>query len=334
MRLLLLSLGGERSVSRKADGAPRGAVTHYKPISDPESVGTTRRQPSLGRPRQRLALEHRAEPLRLEQMATAELEPELGEDRGRVRVARRLGLSVLGDEPVAELVETLVGREDSPHDELRGDGAVPPVLRETERDVPPPLLPVHVEQRAGAERDRTAGVAAVAANAEAQVLSFSDRRELAELAARSEKRHVGVAEPERRELRELGAQLERQPRPARHDPVHARRRPELVVAEHAGGVRGEPLGERRDVLGLDGEAGGSAVPAPATEQVRARGEPGVEVERRNRTPGALPVALTAGDEDDGPVEALDEPGGDDSDHALVPVPPGDDIRAPPAVGLR
>src|SRR5579864_4440865 len=48
MRLLLLSLGGERSVSRKADGAPRGAVTHYKPISDPESVGTTQRQPSLG----------------------------------------------------------------------------------------------------------------------------------------------------------------------------------------------------------------------------------------------------------------------------------------------
>src|SRR5579864_9317111 len=47
MRLLLLSLGGERSVSRKADGAPRGAVTHYKPISDPASVGTTQRQPSL-----------------------------------------------------------------------------------------------------------------------------------------------------------------------------------------------------------------------------------------------------------------------------------------------
>src|SRR5581483_6164440 len=211
--------------------------------------------------------------------------------------------------------------------------AVPSVLRETERDVPPPLLPVHVEQRAGAERDRTAGVAAVAANAEPQVLPLSDRRELAELAAGSEKRHVGVAEPERRELRELGAELERQPRLARHDPVHARRRPEIVVGEHAGGMRGEPLGERGDVLRLDRETGGGAVAAPAPEQVRARGEPGVEVERRDRATGALPVALTAGEEHDRPLEALDEPGGDDSDHALVPVLPGDDIRAPAAVGL-
>ena len=46
MRLLLL-LGGKRSLSRKADGAPRGAVAHQKPVNDPEAVGTTRRQSSL-----------------------------------------------------------------------------------------------------------------------------------------------------------------------------------------------------------------------------------------------------------------------------------------------
>jgi hypothetical protein len=47
MRLLLL-LGGERSLSRKADGAPAGAVRAYQRVSGPEAVGTTRRQSILG----------------------------------------------------------------------------------------------------------------------------------------------------------------------------------------------------------------------------------------------------------------------------------------------
>src|SRR5262249_7736919 len=48
MRLLLL-LGGERSLSRKADGALTGAVRHQALTNDdPAAVVTTRRQSSLG----------------------------------------------------------------------------------------------------------------------------------------------------------------------------------------------------------------------------------------------------------------------------------------------
>src|SRR5581483_4756875 len=43
---------------------------------------------------------------------------------------------------------------------------------------------------------------------------------------------------------------------------------------------------------------------------------------------------TARDEHDGTVEALDEAGRDDPDHALVPVLARDDVRAPALVGLR
>ena len=73
--------------------------------------------------------------------------------------------------------------------------------------------------------------------------------------------------------------------------------------------------------------------APPLEQVGARAEPAVQVERRDRPARSLPVAVAARDQHDGAVEALDEPRGDDADHALVPVGAGDDVRAPAAVGL-
>src|SRR6266542_4006684 len=51
MRLLLLCLAvKEPSLSRTADGARSGAVHVYKDLSDPDSVGTTRRQSTLGKP--------------------------------------------------------------------------------------------------------------------------------------------------------------------------------------------------------------------------------------------------------------------------------------------
>ena len=55
-------------------------------------------------------------------------------------------------------------------------------------------------------------------------------------------------------------------------------------------------------------------------------KPAVQVERRDRPPRALPVAVRAGDQHDRPVEALDEPRRDDADHALVPALAGDDVR--------
>src|SRR5581483_6441948 len=98
-------------------------------------------------------------------------------------------------------------------------------------DVPADALPVDVESRSDAERDRAAGVGAVATHAEAQMLALADRGEVAELAAGREQGHLGIAEPERRQLRELRAQVEREPRPARHDPVDARRRQEVLFLE-------------------------------------------------------------------------------------------------------
>ena len=83
------------------------------------------------------------------------------------------------------------------------DGAVPAVLLQPERDVVAARPAGTVELPAEAERDRAARVGAVAADAEAQMLALADRRELAELAAGGEQRHLRVAEPERREPREL-----------------------------------------------------------------------------------------------------------------------------------
>src|SRR5207302_5874476 len=68
--------------------------------------------------------------------------------------------------------------------------------------------------------------------------------------------------------------------------------------------------------------------APTLEQRRARAEPAVQVESRDRPARPLPVALgTARDQYDRPVEALDEPRRDDPDHAFVPVLSGDDVGA-------
>ena len=60
----------------------------------------------------------------------------------------------------------------------------------------------------------------------------------------------------------------------------------------------------------------------------------MQVERRYRSPRALPVAVRAGDHHDGPVVALDEARRDDADHALVPALAGDDVAAPSAARLR
>jgi hypothetical protein len=61
--------------------------------------------------------------------------------------------------------------------------------------------------------------------------------------------------------------------------------------------------------------------------LRAGAEAAVQVERRDRATRALPCRLGAGDQDDRPVVALDEPRRDDPDHPLVPLLARDDVAA-------
>ena len=106
-----------------------------------------------------------------------------------------------------------------------------------------------------------------------------------------------------------------------------RGRAQVVLAEREVADRREGLGEGLDVLRLDRETRRRRVPAPALEVARALAQPVVEIEARDRAPRALPVAVGAGDQHDRPVVALDEPRGDDADHALVPAGAGDHVGA-------
>src|SRR5206468_6612781 len=83
-----------------------------------------------------------------------------------------------------------------------------------------------------------------------------------------------------------------------------------------------------------GEAGGGAVAAPPAEMRRARREGAVEVEGSDRPARTLPGFLAAGDQDDRPVVALDEPRRNDTDHALVPLRVREDVAVTSLLRLR
>ena len=144
------------------------------------------------------------------------------------------------------------------------------------------------------------------------------------LAAGHEQGHVGVAEPERRQPLELAGEVERERRRG-NDRVDPRHRGEILLGDLALRVGGERRGERLELLGPDRQAGGGTMAAEPLQVLGARRETGVEVEARHRSPGALPALALAGDQDDGTAEALDEPRGDDPDHALVPALAPDDV---------
>ena len=59
----------------------------------------------------------------------------------------------------------------------------------------------------------------------------------------------------------------------------------------------------------------------------------MQVERGDRAARPLPEPFAAGDEDDGPVVALDQTRRDDADHAFVPVFVPDDVRATASLRL-
>ena len=156
-----------------------------------------------------------------------------------------------------------------------------------------------------------------------------------ELAAVDEQRHARVAEAERRQP----ARAPRRARSPSSEPATTAStgdpRAQVVVGQHRVGVRGERRGERLDALGADRQArrrrGGrrSARGARRTRRARRAGRTS-----RSRAARALPVAVGAGDQHDGPAVALDEPRRDDADHALVPVLAGDDVAAVAAPRLR
>ena len=159
------------------------------------------------------------------------------------------------------------------------------------------------------------------------MLAFTDGRELTELAAGCEQRDVGIREPERRKLSQLLAELERELRAAREHCVDHGRGDEVFGVEQAFGLLRERLRELLDPFRCDREAGGRSMAAEALEEGRTGTEGAVQVERGDRAARPLPEPFAAGDQDDGPVVALDETRGHDPDHAFVPVFSPDDVRA-------
>src|SRR5436189_163548 len=77
-----------------------------------------------------------------------------------------------------------------------------------------------------------------------------------------------------------------------------------------------------------------ASPPEGSQMFRARGQAAMEVEAPGRAARAFPLALPAGDQDDRAVVALDEPRGDDADHALVPLLAREHVAALPLLRLR
>src|SRR6266511_6045049 len=122
--------------------------------------------------------QERKKPVRLEQVApdAALRQFELLEDRRRIQVAGLGRLAPFGLQPLAALDVAVVGIEDLTDIQLRRDRAVPLVGLELERDVvvPDPAEPVDLP--AESKRDRTAGVAAVLAHPETQVLDRKSTR--------------------------------------------------------------------------------------------------------------------------------------------------------------
>ena len=196
--------------------------------------------------------------------------------------------------------------EDLTNDELRRDGAVPAVLLQAEEDVVAHFAPRAIGVASEAERDRGAGGPVTMAHAEAQVLPVSRLGDVGEIARREEEGHPWVAEAERREVSELRGELERQLL-AGNDRVHLDPGLEILLRKLRVDGLAERLREGRELRGVDGQPSCGAVPAEPREMLGAGPECPVKVERRDRPPGSLPVAVGAGDQDDRSVEALDEP---------------------------
>src|SRR3989441_3093346 len=293
-------------------------------------LATLARRRLGGRGERRGVGEQRLERLRLEQAAPAEL-PALVKDCLGLRA--QLTRSPLPCEAPSQLAVAVGRVEDAPDDELRRDSPVPVVLLQSEGDVVAAGALEAVELRAEPEGDRARPRPLLVDHAEAQVLALPDGGEIGQPAGGGEKGHAGIARAERRKPLELRGELEGEDA-ARDDRVDPRHGLEVGLAEHLLGPRREHLRELVQALGADGEAGRGPMAAEALERLGAGCERRVEIERGDRAARAFPVPVAAGDEDDRPVEALDESRGDDSDHALVPALVGEHVCPPAPPSLR
>src|SRR6266516_3686852 len=281
-------------------------------------------------------LEQAAEGRRFQEMAAPGLvraELQLREDGRRFGGPGGRLLAPQARQPVTQLAVAWLAVEDAPDHELGRDSAVPVVLLEAESDVEPQFLPEAIELATEAESDRAPRVARAVLDPEAEMLAVADRGDFAELAAGREQRDPGIAEPERSEARQLRAEVEGQLR-AVDERIDHRHRKQLGFGQVSARVRGERRRERLDVRRLDREPGRRTMPSEANELARAGGQAGVQVEAPGRAARAFPLALPAGDQDDRPVVALDEPRGHDADHALVPLRSREHVAALPVLRLR
>ncbi|HEX3238696.1 MAG TPA: hypothetical protein VHR18_01010 [Solirubrobacterales bacterium] len=180
-------------------------------------------------------------------------------------------------------------------------------------------------ERGAAEGDAERPVAA-AVEAEARVLALLPHRpHVADLGRGNHQPHPRVAHPERAQLAQFLGQVEPEPDPADHrvDPLGP---PQVLGSQQRARVGRERGLERLDVFGADRETRGRPVPSKALQVLGASLQCRQQVEAGDATPTPPPHPLfIEGDHDHGPVVALDQPRGDDPNHAGMPTLAGEDV---------
>ena len=268
---------------------------------------------------------------RLEQVAAGAVlvERELGEDRGRLGVARGVRLPPLLREPRAQLAiarraSRRCGGRRAAARPCRSSGS-PRAGTRRRRGRPAGACRGASPART---RSRCRRRAPSRSDAEAEVLAVADRRELGEPQPGASRVGAGLPSPNGASRAELRAEVEREIGcRARRRRRSTSRGSRSASSSTARGVSRERLGERVDVLRPRSRArrrrGGRPSARAGSEHAPSAAW---RSKRGDRAAGAFPVAVRARDEDDRAVVALDEPRGDDADHALVPVGAGDARR--------
>ena len=119
-----------------------------------------------------------------------------------------------------------------------------------------------------------------------------------------------------------------------HERIDDGTRPKLLFRQIRVGVGGKRHRESFHPSGFDREPGRGPVPPEPDQLLGAGGEAAMQVEAPGGSARAFPFALPARDQHNRPVIALDQPGGHDSDHALVPLLAREHIAPPPLFRLR
>ncbi len=231
------------------------------------------------------------------------------------RTRRRGGALALSAPPPSKRVELA-------QDDARLDRAVPVVDLEPDRGVD--LLVLADAEAGAAEGDADRAVGA-AVEAEARVLALLPHRpHVADPGRRHHQPHAGIAHPERRQLLQLLGQLEAEADAAddRVDPLRAQ---QVLGTEDRRRVGGEGGAEGVEVLRPQRQPRRRPVAAEALELLGACLQRRQQVEAGDAAARAAAAALAVErDDDHRAVVALDQPRGDDPDHAGMPALAGED----------